>query len=884
MIRSTLRRRVDRALARVLSVAYRDRPLADVFIAEMLEDAAKTHPWTGPLRVAALCITDAIRTRWRPDGYAITGAPISTSGAAARRRSTFMDRLMQDIRFGLRQLYRQPAFSLVAVLTMALGVGANTAIFNVAWQTLIKPLPYPDSRQLVEIWETFGSDARINLSMPAKFHDVRREAHAFQYVAAFTGVQQAANLTGSGEPEQLQVRAVSGDYFNVFGMAPVIGRTLGPADVTDGANAVVISEGLWRRRFASRVSILGTTITLDGGPSPIVGVMPEAFETSAGHVDLWAPMSLPPETERHTGHYLRVIGRLKAGTSVAAADAEVKAIAARAAKMYPDLEGKLSAFVTSLIDGRGTSRGDSNLRSGLLILTAAAAMVLLIACANLASLQLARGMARAREFGIRAALGASRARIIAQLLTEGLVIAVLGAAAGLFFGAWVLKQLSVVAPATVGAAAKAGPDRVVVGYGLAIALISAVVFALAPAWRAASGATRWLRQRADGGDRGSSRLRLTLVIGQIAAASVLLVGAALLITSLAHVMNVNPGFNPNGALTFDVSVPKSRYDSFEKQSGLFASIGERIMALPGVSSVCAINAIPFDTQGGMTYVPEGQTERIGATPRTVSAGCLETLGIPLTRGRMFAAVEPRDVAIVSESFARAAWPNEDPLGKRVHLGVITGPLIEIVGVSADILASSLEATSYPQFYQAWTADAAFPVTHMIVRTQSRPDSLFGAIRSTVREVDRDQAVAQLRTLNDVIARTTASRRFDLTLLGSFALVALLLSAVGVYGLLSQVVAQRTREIGVRLALGASPKSVVRLMLRHAGLALAVGIPLGVGGAMFASQLLRKFMFGLSETDPRVYAAVAIALAIVVFAAAWLPARRAAAVDPARTLR
>lgn len=869
-------------LARVLAAGYRNRADAARFIREALDDEITASGWIGAGRVVRLCLADIIASRLHPNGFAITSTPVTTTPSTSFRSSA-MDRLMQDIRFGLRQLRRQPGFALVAILTMALGVGANTAIFNVAWTTMLKPLPFPKSDQLVEIWETFENDQNINFSMPPKFHDLRHQAKSFRYIAAYSGIGAQADLTGGGDPRQLQVRRVSADYFNVFGMAPLIGRAIGADDSADGT-AVVISEGLWRDQFQAAPSILGKSITLASSPATIVGVMPAAFDTPGVKVDVWSPLSLPPESERRTGHFLRVVGRLADGVTIGQADAEAKAISARAAKSYPDLEGKLSSFVTSLVDGRGTTRGDASVRSGLSILLLAAGVVLLIACANLASLQLARAVSRSREFGIRAALGASRWRVISQLLTEGVIVAALGAGLGLVIGLWVLKLLTAVAPPAISAATTAKPEWPVIAYAFGLAIASAIVFALAPAWRTASGANRWLRQRGDTSDRGSAAMRLGLVIGQIAAASILLTGAALLVASLSRVMQVNPGFHPEGALTFDVSVPDARYDSFAKRLQLFQTVGDRISALPGVTAVCAINQIPFTTQTNLTYVPEGGTTAFNAFPRTVTAGCLDALGIAVKRGRAFASTEPGAVVIVSEGFAKRAFPGQDPLGKRMHIGVASGSLVEIVGVSADIFSNSLEGRANPQVFQAWNEQAWYLPAHMIVRSTVRPDTLFPAIRAAVRAVDPDQPVAHLRTMNEVIASTTSSRRFDLTLLTSFALVALLLSAVGVYGLLSQVVAQRTSEIGIRLALGATPKSVVRLMLNNVALALAIGLPLGIGGAVWASRLLGQFMFKMSATDPWIYALAAGAIAIVVLVAAWVPARRAARVDPASSVR
>jgi len=386
------------------------------------------------------------------------------------------------------------------------------------------------------------------------------------------------------------------------------------------------------------------------------------------------------------------------------------------------------------------------------------------------------------------------------------------------------------------------------------------------------------------GDRASAKMRFSLVTGQIAAATVLLTGAALLIASLSRVMAVSPGFRPDGALTFDVSVSPARYDTLPKQLALFQSLGDRIKSLPGVTAVCAINQIPFDTQNTMTYVPEGRADAVNSIPRTVTEGCLDALGIGIKRGRGFSANERDAVVIVSEGFAKSAWPGGDPIGKRLHVGTVDGPLMLVVGVASDIMSRSLEGRVNPQVYTAWNEHAWFAPSHMIVRTAGPTGALLPAVRQAVRAVDPDQPVARLRTMNDVIASTTSSRRFDLTLLASFALVALLLSAVGVYGLLSEVVAQRAPEIGIRLALGATPGSVVRLMLNNATLALAVGLAVGVSGAVAASRMLGQFLFRVSATEPSIYILVAAALAIVVLVAALVPARRAARVDPSRAIR
>jgi predicted permease len=851
------------------------------FAAEALDEAWRTRGVRGVLLVLRVLLRDAIAIRLRPAGLPITAAPISVGTSPHRSGRPHMDRLFQDLRFAAGLMRRQPGFTLAAVLTLALGVGANTAIFNVAWQAILKPLPYPDSHELVEVWETTVSNGRVNLSTPAKFRDAERESTSFAAVAAFGGIRSTVDLTGSGEPEQLRVRMVSGEYFRIFGTRPIVGRGISGDDERNGRAVVVISEGLWRRRFQQDRAIVGSTLRFGRGASEIIGVMPASFTVSAGDVDVWTPIQLPPaDAPRLSGHYLRVIARLRPGVTVEAADAELRSIAARKAAAFPESDGALSATVRSLAGSRGTA----STRSGLAMLAIAAGAVLLIACANLASLQLARGVSRAREFAVRAALGASRGRLVRQMLTESAVIAVVGALAGLALGVWVSRLLASMAPVDLRLAATASPDEAVMAYGLTLAAVSALIFATAPAWRTATGATRWLRQRTGGGDRASSRARTVLVTAQIAAACVLLVGAALLISSLANVLRVDPGFKPEGTIAFDVTTSKIASNDYAAHAALFTAIGREVGALPGVHATCALNEVPFDTPLNMTYVPDGRTTAVNANFRTVSPGCLSALGLTLTAGRWFSAQETARVAIVSEGFAAEAWPKQNPLGQRLHEGLATGALIEVVGVVADTLYASLEGRAHPQYYEAWTPASSFWPQRMIVRAGGEPAALFAPLRAAIRRVDPDQPVARLRTLDDMIINTLSARRFNLTLLASFSMVALLLAAIGIYGLLAETVAHRASEIGVRMALGATRGSVVRLIMRHAWFVVGIGLPVGLGAAALASRLLGSFMFGLSARDPRIYLAVAVALAVIVLAAAWLPARRAATIDPVATLR
>jgi predicted permease len=583
--------------------------------------------------------------------------------------------------------------------------------------------------------------------------------------------------------------------------------------------------------------------------------------------------------KRLAAHYLGVIARLRPDVTLDQSIQDVMAIAARAAEKFPVENGKLSATVRGLQEERG--RG---LRAGLGMLAWAAGLVLLIACANLASLQLARGMARQRELRIRTALGATRGRLVSQLLTESLVLAALGAGVGLVLNGWLLRLLAEIAPPDVRTAALTGIDRVVALYAAGVASAGALLFATAPAWRAATSARKGLNLRADTGDRGSTRVRTILVAGQIALAVTLVVGGTLLVVSLMRVLRVDPGFDPSGVVAFDLSLPAARYDTFVKRADIISAIEGEIAVLPGVTSVCAINEIPFDAQGTMTYVPEGQEAAVGAAPRTMTAGCLDTLRLRLRAGRRLTARETTRVAVVSESFGRAAWPDQTAIGRRVHVGTKDGALVEVVGVVADAKQVALDGRTGAQLYEVASDAAPFWPSRMLVRTAGAPEALLAPVRAAVRRADADQPVARLRTLEDVIDGTLSGRRFELSIVASFSGVALVLAAIGIYGLLAQIVAQRRAELGIRLALGATAGSAVRLVMKSAWLAVGLGLSIGLAGAFVASRLLRQFVYGVSTTDGRIYAGAAVALAVISLGAAWLAARRAATVDPVTALR
>ncbi len=828
--------------------------------------------------------TEAVRWYWR---QVIAGLPAlvrirarrAASGFANRPRGTLMHTLRADVSYAMRLLIKAPGFTLAAVLTLALGIGANTAIFTVAWRLILQPLPYPSPHQLVQVWEWYDNNS-INTVAPGNFIDWQMQATSFDALAAFTFFRGTSDLTGSGEPEQLEIRHVTLDYFRVFGTRPLAGRVLDLRDVTDDARTVVISEGLWRRRFGGDLTALGRTIRLADRPYEIVGVMPASFNTSAGSADIWAGMTIRPSGDAHRrAHYLGVLGRLKPDITVERADQDVKRIAAGAAALYPESNAKLSATVRSLQSQRA-----STLREGLVVLAGAAGFVLLIACANLASLQFVRGVARGRELGVRVALGASRWRLMRQLLTEGLILSCLGTGVGLLLGAWLLGAVESLGPPAVGRAIAAGPDVAVAGLGAALAIFTTLFSSMVPAWRSTAGAAGHLQQRNPSGDRSTSRVRLMLVTAEIGLAIVLVISVTLLVVSLSKVLRVNPGFDPRGVLAFDVSLPDTRYPDFGDRAQFFASVFREIRGVPGVTGTCAINEVPFDSTATMSYVPEGTTKPVNALPRNITADCFAVLKMTIVRGRGFTIDEPVRSAVVTASFARAAWPDQNPIGRRVHLGVADGALIEIIGVVEDSLQRALDMPRMSQFYELMSPVSAFPPSRVLVRTAIPPENVATAVRAAVRRVDAFQPVARLRLLEDIVDGTVSNRRFDLVLLSSFAAMALILAAVGIYGLLAQAVAQRSNEIGIRLALGATGPSVVRLVMRSAWVAVAIGTCAGLIGAKAASQLLQRFLFGVSPTDPRLYLATTVVLAGIALLAAWLPARRAARVNPTSVMR
>jgi putative ABC transport system permease protein len=785
-----------------------------------------------------------------------------------------------ELRQGFRLLLRHPGFSLTAIVTLALGVGANAAVFAVAWHLLLKPLPWPGADRIVQVWNTFKKTGAINVLAPANYLDIERDARSFEAVAAYNFFPYTLNLTGGGEPIELRIRAVTAGYFRVFGGQPRLGRTIRAEDIGEGPPVLVISEGLWIRRFGSDPRIAGKFVTLDGQSYEIVGVMPASFDVGNRPLDGWIPYAFSEQTRQtRLGYYLAAVGRLRPDVTIDQARSELDAIAARAAETYPSSNAQIGLTARPIRDELVGST-----RNGIRMLTGAAALVLLIACANLISLQIARGSGRERELAVRAALGATRPRLIGLLLTESIVLSIVAAYVGLIAVLWVVRIIVASAPPSVGVGAVLSFEPVVLGYTLLIAIAAGAASAIVPAWRATRPARAEALRGRSSSERAGARIRATLVTAEIALATVLLVSATVLVASMIRVLRVDPGFESSGVIAGNLRLPPARYTDIDARTLFFNQVFERLNGVPGIEASCVTNSIPFETAATMTFVPEGTETMIGALPVTVSEGCFSALRIQLLRGRLFDANESTPVAVVSEGFARKAFQDIDPLGRTIRIGLPTGDPLTIVGVVEDTRRVSLEAAPWAQVYQLAAQSTSFWPDRLLIRTSGPPERFVSAMQGAIRDIDPAIPLANIRTLDQVASRSLAPRRFTLQLLGGFAVIALVLAAIGIYGLLSELVAQRRSEIGVRLALGAEPRAIVGLVTAGALRAVAIGIVLGLAGAWAASQLIRQFTFQVSPSSPWVFAGTAVLLTVVACVAAYVPARRATRIDPIVALR
>ena len=809
------------------------------------------------------------------------------------RWGTILETFWQDIRYGARMLRRNPGFTTVAVLTLALGIGANTAIFSVVNGVLLRPLPFQNPARLVVVWES-SEGATNSVSVPNYF-DWRDQNQVFSDVALFRGRNYI--LTGAGEANRLRAGVASGRFFDLLGVQPLFGRTFGPEDDRTGADRVVVlSYGLWQRRFGADRDVLGEALLLNGNAYTVIGVMPRDFRhPDTDLVQMWLPVSFDTEyvSDLNTrgDHSFQVIARLREGVGLDQARAEMIAIASRLEAEYPGANAGMSAMVLPLLDALV-----EDVRPALLVLLGAVGLVLLIVCANVANLFLARAAAREREFGVRVALGAGRTRLVRHLLTESLLIAGIGGGLGLLMAIWGVDLLAALAPRNVPRLDKVAVDGPVLGITFALSVLTGLLVGLAPVRQVfRSEMQSFLREGGRGTTAvGGGRLRNILVISEVTLSLVLLVGAGLLIKSFLHLMAVNPGFDPQNVLTLRVSLPGSTYAEKRQQAAFQRQLVERIQSVPGVVSAGAVTPLPLSGgRMGVSLTVEGAPppapgEEAVARFRLASSDYFRVMRIPLIQGRLFSVsdtAESTAVAIISETMAARYWPRENPIGKRWTFGG-GGPESKwrtIVGVVGDVKWRSLERASDPELYLPF-AQLPMNWVFFVVRTNSNPMSLVPAVRSQVQTLDADLPVFAIATMDERLSRSVAQRRFTMFLLASFAGLAVVLAAVGVYGVISYSVSRRAHEIGIRMALGAQPNSILRMVLGQGlGLALA-GVTLGIGGALTLTRYLESLLFGVASTDILTFSAVPALLLIVAFLASYIPARRATKVDPMVALR
>lgn len=788
----------------------------------------------------------------------------------------------EEFRAALRALRRAPAASAAAILTYALGIGANIAIFSVAWPVLVAPLPFPDEQQLVDFWLTVereGGGFGTNPISEGDYNDIR-SASAFAATAAYSSRLAQLNLVTGTDPRQVAVAHVTPAFFTVLGVQPLQGRTFLPSDEDTNRNLLVLNARTWRTAFGADPGIIGRVVRIDNTPVEIVGVVPSTTGLGTHDADAWWMMTLSTSRARERAYFLRAIGRLRPDVSLDAANAELATIMARAAEEFPEANRFVSARAFSF---REAVTGPS--RASLMALTLGAGLLLMVAAINLTGLMTARTLQRVREVAIRRALGASRARVWSQFAIEQLVLALAGGLVGMA-AAWLALDLVIgLAPQGTWHPDRALSTPAVLVVTTLLSLALGLLVAAVPAWRAASGGHALQTQtRGATASRATTRARTTIIAAQVALTVMLLVSASLVAVSLARVLGVDPGFRGGGTLVADIALPPSDYDAARARQ-FFDTLVERAGALPAASGACALNEMPLENDGGMTWVPEGTTTLVLATHKSVTAGCFDVLGVPLIRGRLLTASEPDGAVLVSESMARALWPDDrDPIGRQIHMGLPAGPAMTIVGIVGDIHNVSLERDSQRQVWMSHEV-RYFPPRRILVRSAGvAPASLAAPLRAVVRDLDAGLALANLRTVDDIVDRATAPRRFVLWLLGGFAVIALLLSAIGIYGVLAYLVGQRTTEIGLRRALGAPTSHITALVAGTVGLAIAIGTSAGLAGAWGVSSLVASLLYEMSATDVRVYAAVAVFVALASALAAWPPAQRAARIDPGRALR
>jgi predicted permease len=805
--------------------------------------------------------------------------------------------MVQDLRYSLRTLRKSPGFAAAAVGILALGIGANTALFSVVDAVLLRPLPFPEPERIMRIEEAPPPPAgSLRAASPADYFDWRSQSHSFAALAAYRG--GSLTLTGGQEPEALTAATVMGDFFSVLAIRPILGRVFAPGEEEPGHDDVVIlSQSLWQSRFGSDPQILGRTLVLDGRRHTVVGVMP-ALRTAGWYpatVQVWTPLAWTAKERAVRSERLQfVIARLKPGVDRLQAQAEMDTLAGRLAQQYPEADKGWTAVVQPLHDYL-TAR----VRPALLLLLGAVVFVLLIACANVANLVLVRTLGRSKEMAIRGTLGASRGQLVQQLAAEALLLALAGGVLGLYLAHFGVALLVGFLGSSLPQGLEVHLDFRILAFTLGISLFAGLAAGLAPAWSFLRSDLHVLRQALQRGlgrtdaTAGGRRTRGALVVAEVALSLVLLLGAALMIESLAVLQRGDPGCDPHSVLTLLLGLPHQQYPEPRQQSAFFDRVLTRLRALPGVEAAATVDWLPL-TEPGLNEpvaIPGRTTGALAEQPqvavRLISPGYLRTLRIALRSGRDFTAADTLDqpaVVLISESMARRFWPGEEPLGKRLVLGVAPNLSQEVVGVVADVKVDGLRvAGPVPTVYQPF-AQRPWPATTLVVRTKSRPESLVPAVARAIHAEDRNLPLLEVQSLDSAVAAMLSQERFNMLLLSAFAGLALLLAAVGIYSVLTYSVGRRAREIGVRMALGAQIRDVLRLVVVEGMRPILLGIVLGIGATLALGRALASLFFGVSVADPILFGAVALLLAVVALLASAGPAWRAARVLPGEALR
>ena len=806
---------------------------------------------------------------------------------------------MQDIRYAVRMLLKSPGFTVIAVIAIALGIGANSAMFSVINAVLLRPLPYHQPDRLVTIWEE--SPPRDMYELPISFADYTDwvdQNNVFEQIAAYTFTN--VNLSGTGEPARLLGVRASANLFSLVGVMPVLGRSFLPEEDKEGANRVVIlSHAMWQGRFGSDSGILGQALTLNNQSHIVVGVMPAGFQFPVGFgymgrvlndpMDLYVPIAATKSDAERGSFSFFSIGRLKSGVTIEQARAEMTSIESRLEQQYPDTNTGIGISLVATHE-----QMVKGIRPALLVLLGAVAFLLLIACTNIANLLLARAASREREIAIRTALGASRRRVLRLLLTESVILSLAGGFLGLLLALWGTDALMALAPENIPRMNEVGVDGRVFVVTLAISLLTGIVFGLIPAIHSSKPD---LNEALKEGSRGSTggvagkRIRGVLVAVEVALSLVLLVGAGLMINSFLRLQSVNLGFNPDNVLAVPLSLSRSKYPEDHQQVAFYQSALERLQTLPGVLSAGATTGLPLTLSiSGTDFRIEGHPEpeagkEMIITTRSISPGYFGTLGIRLLKGRDFSDRDNKNapkVAVINSELARIYFSAEEPVGKRITFDD-GGSWLSISGVVDDVKQLGLDSTAKPEVYFPYQ-QATSPSMSVVVRTASNPLNQVAAIKSQIQEIDKDLPIADVNTMGQLLSESVSGRRFNMLLLTVFAIVALVLAAVGIYGVMSYSVSQRTHEIGIRMALGAQTSEVLKLVVGQGMLLAVAGLAVGVVASLFLTQLMSTMLFGVTATDPVTFIAVSVILAGVALAACFVPARRAAKVDPMVALR